>query len=169
MTQTITKQYTYTVADVSKAFESFRSDLRLFSATSGVEEELVDARADDVLAFARAKYLTGVHVRLHDAAGGLIRAARYTVSENASGWKSEMPGDNFWPSMKGGRINIVVTFNDTWHSMSESSKQKFRDSLSRPWGPSDADLSYNDMEVEGSRNYASNAYGLQHTNYRRKS
>lgn len=169
MTQTITKQYTYTVADVSKAFESFRSNLRLLAASSGVDEELVDSRADDVVAYARAKYLTGVHVRLHDAAGGLVRAATFTVSEDASGWKVDMPGDNFWPRTPSGSINIVVTCNDTWHSMPEPAKQKFRGSLSRPWGPSDADLSYDDMESEGSRRYASNAYGLQHTSYRRKS
>ena len=169
MTLTITRQQTYTVADVNKAFESFRSNLRLFSNTSGVDVDLVDARADDVLAYARAKYLTSVHLHLRDSAGTRLRAAEFTVSADASGWKSDMPGDNFWPHTPGGSIRIILCFNDSWHTLSHDVRQAFKADLKRPWGPSDEDLSYTDMVPEGSRRYASNAYGLQQNSYRRKS
>ena len=169
MTLTITRQQTYTVADVSRAFESFRSNLRLFANTSGVDVELVDDRADDVLAYARAKYLTSVHVHLCDAAGELLRAAKFTVSEDASGWKGDMPGDNFWPYTPGGSMRIILTCGDAWQKLAQPAKEQFRESLTLSWGSSDQDLSYTDMVPEGSRRYASNAYGLQQTSYRRKS
>ncbi len=84
MTQTFTKTITYTVADVSRTFESFRSNLRAYSESAGVDEELVDARADDVIAYARAKYLSAVSVILSDSQGARRRVAKFVVSPRCS-------------------------------------------------------------------------------------
>lgn len=170
MTQTITHQQTqtYTVADVSKTFESFESNLRLFSRSSGVEEELVSGRAADVIAVARAKYLRSVAVILRDAVGERLRAAKFTVCEDASGWKVDMPGDNLWPRTPGGSICIILTYNDEWWGLSEAQRQNFKSKLTLHWGPTNEDTSFADMDDEGSRRYASNAYGLHHNSFRRR-
>jgi len=168
MTQTLTRQQTYTVTDIGKTFEFFHSNLRLFSDCSGVDRNLVDDRAADVVAFARAKYLKEVHVMLYNAQGSRIRAARFTVSEDASGWKSDLPGGTLWPQTPGGHIYIVVSYNQTWATLSDEAKQKFKSALRVSWGPSSADTTYADMVAEETWQYASSNYGLAQTGFRSK-
>lgn len=168
MTQTLTRQYTYTVTDIAKTFEFFHSNLRLFSEFSGVERDRVDDRAADVVAFARAKYLKDVHVMLFDANGKRIRAAKFTVSEDAGGWKSDLPGGTIWPQTPGGYIRIVVSYSQAWHNLSEAEQQQFKSELRLPWGPSEQDTTYADMEAEETWRYSSNNYGLAHAGFRSK-
>lgn len=166
MTQTLTKTTTYTVADVSRTFESFRSNLRAYSESAGVDEELVDARADDVIAYARAKYLSAVSVVLLDSKGARVRGAKFVVSESATGWKTDTPGDNLWPSTPGGSIRLICNFTDAWGELRPEQQAAFKADLKRPWGPTSEDTTFSDMLMESSRTYASNAYGLTHTTYR---
>src|SRR4051812_9238477 len=142
MTQTVTRTATYTKVDVDKTFESFRSFLRLISTTSGLSMERVDDRTDDVLAFANAGYLKDVSLILTNANGVRIRAAKFTVSESATGWSSDMPGDNIWPTTQGGTLSIVVNHNANWDLLSQTTRAKFLESLRLSWGPSDADTSF---------------------------
>jgi hypothetical protein len=166
MTQTLTKTTTYTVADVSRTFESFRSNLRAYSESAGVEEDLADARADDVIAYARAKYLSTVSVILSDSQGARLRVAKFVVSESATGWKTDMPGDNLWPRAPGGSIRLICKFTDAWGDLTPEQQAAFKRNLKRPWGPTNEDTTFSDMLMESTRTYASNAYGLTHTTYR---
>src|SRR5271163_4924832 len=102
MSNTATRTTTYTKVDVDKAFESFKSSLRLLCMSSGCDEDLVDRRAGDLLSFAYAGYVESVNVILRTAAGARIRALKLTVFEEAGSWQSEMPGDNVWPATDGG-------------------------------------------------------------------
>lgn len=168
MTQTLTRQYTYTVTDISKTFEFFHSNLRLFSECSGVENHLVDDRAADVVAFARAKYIEAVHVMLFDGQDSRLRAAKFTISEDAGTWKSDLPGGTLWPRTPGGHISIVVSYNQSWYDLSEGARQKFKSALRLNWRPSDRDTTYADMVADETWRYASNNYGLAHTGFRSK-
>lgn len=168
MTYTLTRQQTYTITDISKVFEFFHSNLRLFSECSGVDRDLVDDRAADVIAYARAKYIKEVHVILYDARNTRIRAARFTVSEDAGSWKSDLPGGTLWPYTPDGCIRLVVIWSQAWADLPDAAKVTFKSGLRRPWGASDVDTSYADMEVEEAWRYASNNYGLAHTGFRSK-
>lgn len=168
MTTTRTIQATYTVADVGKAFESFRSNLRAIAESTGLATDKVERWADDVIALARAGYLASVSVVLYDGQGVRQRATRFTPSENASGWKSELPGSNLWPSTPAGSLSLVVQYSPTWDALSEESKASFKKTLKCSWGPSSEDTSFSDLMVERTRYYASNAYGLEHVTFRRQ-
>ena len=168
MTQTLTRQYTYTVTDIGKTFEFFQSNLRLFSECSGVERDLVDDRAADVVTFARAKYIEAVHVMLFDVKGTRLRAAKFTISEDAGTWKSDLPGGTLWPHTPGGHICIVVSYSKAWGDLSDAARQKFKSELRLSWGPSSQDTTYADMVAEETWRYASSNYGLAHTGFRSK-
>lgn len=168
MSNTVTKTVTYTKTDVGKTFESFRSNLRMMCMSARVEAETVDARADDVLAFAYAGYLKGVDVILYDAKPARIRAARFMVSEDAAGWACEMPGDNVWPVTSGGSLTVIVHYAQSWFDLSESRKSEFRKKLKVWWGPTKEDTTFGDMDAAGTRRYASNAYGLEQNTFKRR-
>src|SRR5574341_806610 len=107
MTATLTKTFTYTQVDVAKTFESFASNLRLFVDSTGLNgAKWAEDTIADVLALASSKYLRVAHVQLWDAAGIRRRVARFTISENAVAWTTELPGDNVWPLTPGGQLRI---------------------------------------------------------------
>lgn len=166
MSQTRTLTTTYTVSDVARTFESFRSNLRAYCESAGVDEELVERRADDVIAWARAKYCSAVNVILCDQRGARVRAAKFVVSESATGWKTDLPGENLWPFTPGGSIRLVCEPSTEWTSLDPVRQQAFRRALSLQWGVTDEDTTFSGMMIEGVRSYASNAYGLRHTTYR---
>jgi hypothetical protein len=128
---------------------------------------LVERRADDVLALAHAGYLTRVSVMLWDAAGQRVRAARFTVSEDAGSWTSDMPGDNIWPVTSGGSVSIVVHYSKSWVALSAARQAEFRQGLALPWAPTDQDTTFAEMEADGTRRYASNAYGLEQATFQK--
>jgi len=168
MTQTLTQTRTYTKVDIQKTFESFRSVLRLISLSSGCDAEVVDARTDDVLEYVYAGYLSGIDLVLYDASGVDVRAARFTVSEDAASWSSTMPGDNIWPQTPGGWISLTVRTTPAWQALSENARSAFWASLELDWGPSRSEPNFAPMETIGSKRYSSNAYGLQQTTYKRR-
>lgn len=155
------------MADVSKTFESFRSNLRAIAESTQLSINMVDRWADDIISFARAKYIKSVSIALHDAQNVRVRGAKFAPSENASGWKIDMPGNNLWPETPNGSLMIFVEYNDTWHSLSATTKEAFTTTLKLVWSPSDMDTTFSDMTPESTRHYASNSYGIQHTTYRK--
>jgi hypothetical protein len=140
----------------------------MIALSSGCNVGSVDTWADDVLTLAYAGYLSSVSVVLFGADGARVRAAKFVVSEDAGGWASEMPGDNIWPLTIGGRISPILHYSKSWTSLSPVRQTEFRESLTVKWTPTDQDTTFADMETGGTRRYASNAYGLEQTTFRKR-
>ncbi|NVJ09074.1 hypothetical protein HUW63_28045 [Myxococcus sp. AM001] len=155
------------MADVSKTFESFRSNLRAIAESTQLSIDMVDRWADDIISFARAKYIKSVSIALHDTQNTCVRGAKFTPSESASGWVINMPGNNLWPATPNGSLMVIVEYNDTWHSLAANTKADFKATLKLAWSPSDIDTTFSGMTPESTRHYASNSYGIQHTTYRK--
>jgi hypothetical protein len=168
MSNTVTRTVTYTRVDVGKTFESFRSNLRMICMSSGCDGDSVEQRADDVLTLAYAGYLKRVDVVLFSATGQRLRAGKFAVSEDAGGWSSDMPGDNIWPATAGGSISLIIHYSKSWSALSEARQAEFRQGLTIKWVPSNQDTTFAEMEADGARRYASNAYGLEQTTFRKR-
>jgi hypothetical protein len=164
---TFTVSSTYTVTDVAKVIDRFAADFHMIAQATGLagRERVVDV-THDVKLMAQRGYIDCVDVALRNASGEDVRAAKYTVSTNASGWASDRPGGNLWPRQVSGNLHIIVSYTDAWWTLSDYQRAAFiENECRRPWGPSDIDTSYPSMVGRIDRRYASNAYGLKRTVY----
>jgi len=130
MTATATQTTTFTVADIRKVVENFAADFSMMAQATGLwSRESVAEVVYDLRVFAEYGYLVSVSVILRDAGGNKIRAAVYSVSEAASSWKSEQPGNNLWPKTVGGSLKfkqqqiitglcLTATFRDYFNLIS---------------------------------------------------
>jgi hypothetical protein len=96
-----------------------------------------------------------------------IRGVLYRVSESASGWTSEQPGNNLWPKTLGGSLNVVATMSSTWWSKTDSQKTAFiaNNELNGTWPVSKENESLDSLNSSAGQKYASRGYGWERTNY----
>lgn len=166
MSESYTESGTYTAADIVKVADRFAADLAMIAqSTQKMSSVEVDEYVSDIKALAKASYLERISLVLFDANRDEIRARRYQVSTNAELWSSDRPGDNLWPQMAGGSLEVIVSYNAAWHALSESAKTDFKAGLKIPWSPSSIDVSFPGLTGTLGRRYASNAYGMQRTDF----
>jgi len=165
---TATYTSTYTVVDVRKVVDCFAADYDMVAQSTGLEtQERVTATVHDVKLLAEGDYLARVDIVLRDAAGAVIRAAKYAVSTDASLWAVQRPGNNLWPRVVGGCLVAVVSYTRRWQDLGETGRRAFQlQYLHLPWSRADIDLSYPGLTAQVDRYYASNAYGMERTSYR---
>lgn len=150
-----TYSQTYTVVDVGKVVDCFAADLDMIAqATTLWTREYAQKVARDIKLMAQNKYLKEANICLFDANGRLIRAAKYEVSEDASLWTAQRPGNNLWPKTTGGKLQIIITWTKPW-------SQAFQDRLECPWGSTNIDTSFRQLARRYDRDYTSNAFGLR--------
>lgn len=168
MTNVNTYTGTYTVADIKNVFEDVGSQILMIGRTSKLWSTEYRAQiVEDTTAFACNKYLAAVHIVLYDENGSELRAHTWTPNTSASSWKSDEPIGNIWPATPKGSLTVVLTYNGTWHGLSERQRQNFRQSLNIPWGPSSIDTTFPELSVVGTSRYASRAYGVERVSRRR--
>lgn len=156
----------YSAADVVKVADRFGSDLEMIGQSSGVLSEARKAGiVSDVKELAKKGYIKQISVVLFDSNGDEVRGRKYVVSTDASLWTSDRPGDNLWPRTVGGSLSIVLHYTEAWSALGETGQAAFRAGLQRPWGPSDVDTSFPALSGTPGRRYASNAFGLERTDY----
>lgn len=166
---TETRTNTYTVTDVRRVVASFGADFSMIAQATGLRDsENVREIVSDLTAFAEAGYLEGVHLILWDADGNKRRAAKYTVSTFAVGWSNDRPGDNLWPRMPDGRLQVIGTLSSDWWDMGEAAKDRAREryGIAGAWHLTNTDTSHTGMSSNADRRYTSNAYAMQRTVYR---
>jgi Bacterial HORMA domain family 1 len=162
MTGTATQTSTYTAADVGKVLDCFAADFDMVAQATGLRtRENARATSEDVTRMAVHGYLKEVNVYLEDETGRIVRAAKYEVSTDAALWTAQRPGNNLWPRLPGGRLNVYVVWSDAWRRLSEARRQVFRETLKRPWGTWDLDTSFPTLTRRADRDYASNNYGMR--------
>jgi len=172
MSSTTTRTTTYTIADIRKVVENFAADFSMMAqATSLRTRESVAATVSDLNKFAEYGYLISVTVFLLDKDGNKLRVAIYKVSDSASGWKSDSPGNNLWPRTEGGSLWVLGTFTDEWWNKTDAQKEAFvkTHGLNSPWAKTEKDTSVNGLTPSAGQKYASNGYGWERTNYTKSS
>jgi Bacterial HORMA domain family 1 len=100
------------------------------------------------------------NIVLKDAAGAVIRAAKYEVSTDGASLTANRPGNNRWPATPGGELSIVLQNSQKWESLTNSQQAAFNKTLSATWVASTTDLSFPALTRSADRNYVSNGWGI---------
>jgi hypothetical protein len=157
---------TYSVADIGKVIDCVAADLDMNSQSTGLlTRDQVKNYAADVKALAQKGYLIEANIVLQDSSGGVIRAAKYEVSTDASTLTAQRPGNNRWPRTPSGQLNIVVLYSQKWHELTDAQKAAFRQTLTTGWTTSNTDLSFPTLTRSADRNYISNGWGVTKSIY----
>lgn len=157
---------TFTVADIGKVLDCFAADLDGMGQSTGLRTR-VDTReiAADVKLMAQNRYLAEVNIYLKNEYGTIIRAAKYQVNTAAGALTASRPGNYLWPRTSGGQLCVHVTYSNAWWNLSELQKAAFSSRLLKHWGTLDLDTSFPTLSPSFDRNYVSNGFGLQKTNF----
>lgn len=157
-----TETRTYTIADVEAAFRRFRSDIFMIADSTGsITRSKADDYAHDAELLANRKYLRQVDVTLM-CAGVELRATKYTVNEDGGGLQSSRPGGVLWPRVSGAVLRVILSYNATY---TDAAREVIRSTLKVAWTPTSDDISHASLAGSGGRNYVSNGYGLQRTDF----
>lgn len=161
-----TSTTTYTVTDIKHVFDRFAADFWMICQSTKLKNK-ADANQTiaDVRSFAENKYIESVHVILKDSTGKQLKAAVYRVSEDAGGWRNELPGGSMWPQTPSGSLEIVIEHSPLWSQLSQDRKNNFLQSLEGNWGPSEEDITYPTLTASSAQTYQSGTFGLKRTNF----
>ena len=168
MSSTGTQTKTYTVADIRRVVENFAADFSMMALATGIRSrENVALFVFDLQVFAEYSYLTNVTLILKDKDGNKMRAAVYTVSESATGWKSDRPGNNLWPKTPDGSLFVLATLTDEWWHKTDPEKETFvkNHGLNSRWAQTKEDTSLHELSSSAGQQYSSNGYGWERKNY----
>ena len=168
MSSSQTQTTTFTVADIRKVIDNFAADFSMMAQSTGLRtRESVAQVVSDLKIFAEHGYLVRVRLCLEDKNGTKLRAAEYKVSDSASGWNSERPGNNLWPRTVDGSLGVLATLSDAWWQKTDADQANFvRDQgLHNSWKKTDKDTSLLGLSSSAGQKYASNGYGWERTNY----
>jgi hypothetical protein len=156
----------FTSADVVKVTDRFAADLVMLTQSSEAMTAVwAENSIHDVKLMAKKDYISRISVVLADSSGNVIKARNYEVSKDASLWSSDRPGDNLWPRTPNGSLGVIVQYTSTWGELGSVAKANFEGDLKQSWGPSTLDTDFPGMSGQQGRRYASNAYGMQRTDY----
>lgn len=165
-TGTFTK--TFTVADIRKVVDNFAADFSMMAQSTGLRtRENVALVVADLKIFAEERLLEEVTMILKNSYGTQIRGAKYRVSDSASGWGCDRPGDALWPKTPGGSLAIIADLSSAWWSKTDEEKRSFlsRHGMNFPWSLTSEDTSLSGLSANVGQRYSSNGYGWQRTNY----
>ncbi len=158
----------YTTADVGKVLDCFAADFDGISQSTGLRtREDVKVLSADVKLMAQLGHLRELNLCLYDAAGRLIRAAKYEVQTEAGSLVAQRPGGNMWPQTPGGLLRVYMKPTKGWQKLGAAEKQALDKRLSRPWSHESLDSSFPTLgRADDERSYVSNGFGLQRSTYR---
>jgi hypothetical protein len=162
MSQTGTKSATYSIADIEAVATSVRADLMMIAdSTGGWTPEKARDYAHDIEELAKAGYLKHADVTLFDGASE-IRATRFIPNANASGWTPSRPGGVRWPKVTNPRLRIILSYTDSY---TDAARAGIKSKLKIGWVPTSEDTSHVGLSAKGGRDYVSNSYGVQRTDW----
>lgn len=162
MSYTATRTYTYSVTDIELVVRRFLADIVMMAQSSQAITE-VTARdyAHDVEALAKQGYLRMVDLTLFDN-GMEARAAQYVVNTASGELTMSRPGGVMWPRVANPYFRIVLSYTCAYD---EAARNAMARRLKIAWVPTSADTSHSSLVRVGGRDYASNGWGMQRTDY----
>src|SRR6266478_5416069 len=114
--------------------------------------------AADMKLMAQKGYLTEANIVLRDASGVVKKAAKYEVSTNASTLTAQRPGNNLWPRMPGGSLDVIVQYSQKWLNLTDTQRIAFIQTMATGLSPSNIDVSFPSLTRTADRNYVSNGW-----------
>jgi len=161
-TATGTYEGTYTVADINRVVDRFAADYGMIAEATGLRtRQEIDKHVSDIKIYAAAKYLVEIDVTLFDKSGKEIQAAKYKVSDAASGWTNQQPGNNMWPRTPDGHLLLTLKLSDKWVSMGQEAREEFHRENGLNWSPCSRNLTHQTLTGQLDRRYVSNGYGME--------
>lgn len=152
---------TYSIADIGKVIDCVAADLDMNAqSTALLTREEARKCATDVKTMAQKGYLTEANIVLVDASGVVKKAAKYEVSTDASTLKAQRPGNNLWPRLPGGSLNVIVRYSQKWLNLTDAQRSAFIRTMVTGLSPSTVDLSFPSLTRSADRNYVSNGWGV---------
>jgi hypothetical protein len=163
-----TQTQSFTTADIRKVVENFAADLSMMAQFTGTySREHVAKIISDLNVFAAFKYLVQVMVMHKDKDGNKLNASIYRISECATGWTTERPGNNRWQRTPDGTLWVIATMTVTWNEKTDEAKSAFvtAQGLNWAWSPTTQDVTLVGLGASTGQKYASNGYGWERVNY----
>jgi hypothetical protein len=158
----MTYSYTYSVVDIETVMRRFTADIVMMAQSShAITEAKARDYAHDVEALAKEGYLDMVDLTLCSL-GVEIKAAQYKVNTSSGELAISRPGGVMWPRVSFPEFRIVLFYTDEYDV---ASREAMRRKLRISWVPANADTSHSSLSRAGGRNYASNGWGLQRTDF----
>jgi hypothetical protein len=163
MSSTYTSSSTYTTADIEKVLTRFLTDMLMIAdTTKAITQDKARSYARDIERLAKKGYLQKVDLTLLDAWGAEQRAVVYDIDTDAGGLTSSRPGGVLWPHTPNGSVRIIVWYTDAYDS---DAREKMKDVLEVPWGPTSVNTSHSTLQGSAGRNYESNGFGMQRKDF----
>lgn len=164
MTSSATATYSYTTADIETVVRRFLADIVMIAqSTNAITEAQARDYAHDVEALATRGYLRMVDLSL--LSGGVeVKATQYTVNTSAGSITMSRPGGQLWPRLANAEFRIILFYSDAYDS---AARVVMRGRLKIGWVSTTADTSHSALTQSGGRDYASNGWGLQRTDFSR--
>jgi hypothetical protein len=153
---------TFTVADIKKVVDRFAADYAMIGQATGLRtREQVAKVVSDIKIYAEAEYLEEIDITLFDAAGKEMQAAQYKVSDSATGWTNQQPGNNMWPATPNGKLRVTISMNKKWFALTQAQRDGFDQRNNLVWPDRTTDLTHQTLVKEFDRRYVSNGYGME--------
>lgn len=161
-TGTGTYEATFTVADIEKVVDRFAADYAMIGQATGLRtREQVAKVVSEIKVYAEAEYLEKIDITLFDSVGKELQAAQYKVSESATGWTNQQPGNNMWPPTPVGKLRVTITMNRRWFALTQEQRDDFDRRHGLVWPDRTTDLTHQAMIRQFDRRYVSNGYGME--------
>jgi hypothetical protein len=161
-TGTGTYEATYTVADIKRVVDRFAADYAMIGQATGLRtREQVAKIISEIKIYAEAEYLHEIDITLFDAAGKELQAAQYRISEAATGWTNQQPGNNMWPATPGGSLRVTISMNRKWYALTQAQQDEFDRRQGLAWPARPTDLTHQGLVRQFDRRYVSNGYGME--------
>lgn len=159
---TATQTYTYTHVDIERVLRRFTADLVMIAqSTAAITEAKARQYAHDVEALAKEGYLKKVDLTLLSN-GTEICATTFEVNAASGDLTMSRPGGVLWPRVANPYLRIVLYYTDSYNT---AAREYMRNELEISWSPTDADTSHQTLNRLGGRNYTSNGWGMQRSDY----
>ena len=161
-TQTATVTRTYTTVDIERVVRRFTADIVMIAGSTGAITE-AEARdyAHDVEALAKAGYLRKVDITLLSY-GAEVGAVTYAVNTSAGELTTSRPGGVKWRRVLGPHLRIILSYTSSYD---DDAREAMRKRLKVAWVPTSEDTSHSTLKQVAARDYASNGWGLQRTDF----
>jgi len=161
-TQTTTATQTYTTVDIENVVRRFTADMVMIASSTGaITEAKARDYAHDVEALAKKGFLRKVDITLFSN-GVEVNATTYLVNTSAGELTTSRPGGVKWPRVPGSYLRIILWYTSSYD---DDARESMRKHLKVNWTPTYEDTSHSTLKQVASRDYTSNGWGLQRTDF----
>jgi hypothetical protein len=162
MSYVTTETHTYTIADIEIVVRRFTADMVMIAQSTGaITEAKARDYAHDVEVLAKEGYLSKVDLTLFSGAVE-VQATQYGVDIAAGELAMSRPGGAMWPRVANPNLRIILYYTDEY---TQTAREAMKKKLKIGWVPTDADTSHSTLKPSGSRDYASNGWGMRRKDF----